>query len=185
MDTTTLNQDELKSFMKTMADPERIKIAGLLGVETLSVTEISERLDMKPTEVQRHLDQLTENGLIFREGSLYRLNANAVENLAAQVLAQSHPPAPQFEGDEYEVKTLRSYISRDGSLKSIPTQQKKLMVILKYLARDFMPGVRYTESQVNQMLRKYHEDTAALRRYMVDNGLLEREKGIYWSVEPA
>jgi hypothetical protein len=59
------------------------------------------------------------------------------------------------------------------------------MVILKYLARDFMPGVRYTESQVNQMLRKYHEDTAALRRYMVDNGLLEREKGIYWSVEPA
>jgi len=101
------------------------------------------------------------------------------------VLAQSHPPAPQFEGDEYEVKTLRSYISRDGSLKSIPTQQKKLMVILKYLARDFMPGVRYTESQVNQMLRKYHEDTAALRRYMVDNGLLEREKGIYWSVEPA
>jgi biotin operon repressor len=185
MDTTTQNQDELKSFMKTMADPERIKIAGLLGVETLSVTEISERLGMKPSEVQRHLDQLTENGLAFKEGSLYRLNVKAVEKLTRQVLAQSHPPAPEYEGDEFEVKTLRSYIARDGSLKSIPTQQKKLMVILKYLARDFMPGVRYTESQVNQMLRKYHEDTAALRRYMVDNGLLEREKGIYWSVEPA
>ena len=185
MDTTEQYQDELKSFMKSMADPERIKIAGLLGVETLSVTDLSEQLGMEPHDVQRHLDQLAANGLIHEEGSLYRLDAKKVEKLTRQVLAQSHPPALEFEGDEFEVKTLRSYFSRDGSLKSIPTQQKKLMVILNYLARDFQPGVRYPESQVNQMLRKYHDDTATLRRNMVDNGILSREKGIYWRVEPA
>jgi hypothetical protein len=68
-------------------------------------------------------------------------------------------------------------------LKSIPTQHKKLMVILKHLAKDFKSGTQYPESQVNQTLRRYHEDTAALRRYMVDNGLLQREKGIYWRSE--
>lgn len=183
MDTT--DQDQLKSFMKSMADPERIKIAGLLGVEKLSVTDISVRLGLKASDVQRHLDQLTANGLAFKEDNLYGLDANAVEKLTRKVLAQSHPPAQEFDGDEFEVKTLRSYISRDGSLKSIPTQQKKLMVILKHLARDFQSGERYSESQVNQMLRKYHEDTAALRRYMVDNHLLGREKGVYWKIEQA
>ena len=62
----------------------------------------------------------------------------------------------------------------------IPTQQKELMVILRYMAKDFKPDVKYPESQVNQILRRYHEDTAALRRYMADNGLLKRERGIYW-----
>ncbi|OGN88887.1 MAG: hypothetical protein A2Y88_04990 [Chloroflexi bacterium RBG_13_48_10] len=65
---------------------------------------------------------------------------------------------------------------------SIPTQHKKLMVILRHLVKNFEAGVQYPESQVNQILRRFHEDTAALRRYMVDNKLLAREKGIYWKL---
>jgi hypothetical protein len=33
---------------------------------------------------------------------------------------------------------------------------------------------------VNLMLGKWHEDTAALRRYLVDEGFLDREAGEYW-----
>jgi hypothetical protein len=33
---------------------------------------------------------------------------------------------------------------------------------------------------VNLMLGKFHPDTAALRRYLVDDGFLERERGEYW-----
>jgi biotin operon repressor len=180
MNKQPINPDELLSFMKTLADAERLKIAGLLGVEALSPEQIAGRLGMKPAEVQQHLEQLIQSGLAHKEGDAYRLDNQAFEKLTRKVLAQSHPPAPEYEGDEFEVKTLRGYISRDGTLKSIPTQQKKLMVILRYLAKDFKPGVKYPESQVNQILRRYHEDTAALRRYMADNGLLKREKGIYW-----
>ncbi len=183
MNATKINQDELMNFMKSMADAGRIKIAGLLGVEALSVTQVAERLGMKPAEAHHHLEQLMQNKLAHKEGDLYRLDAAAVEKLTRQVLAQSHPPAPEYEGDEFTVKTLRGYIARDGSLKSIPTQQKKLLVVLGHLVKDFQPGVQYPESQVNQMLSRYHEDTAALRRYMVDNGLLKREKGIYWRTE--
>jgi hypothetical protein len=99
------------------------------------------------------------------------------------MLAQAQPPALEYEGDEFEVKTLRAYLSHDGRLKSIPNQQKKLLVILKYMAKDFEPGVKYPEALVNQILGRYHDDYAALRRYMADNGLLKRDKGIYWKTE--
>ncbi len=177
------NQDDLLKFMKSLADARRLKIAGLLGVEALTPSQVAERLGMDSAEVEQHLEQLAAAGLAHREGSVYRLDSQALEKLTRQVLAQSHPPAPQFDGDEFEVKTLRAYLSRDGTLKAIPTQHKKLMVILEHLVKNFEPGVQYPESQVNQTLRKFHEDTAALRRYMVDNGLLKREKGIYWRTE--
>jgi len=54
---------------------------------------------------------------------------------------------------------------------------------LNHLVKNFEPGVKYPENQVNQILRRFHEDTAALRRYMVDNQLLARERGIYWRTE--
>jgi hypothetical protein len=183
MNTSSDNQEELMNFMKSLADAERVKIAGLLGVEALTANQVAERLEMKPAEVVHHLEVLVQAGLAHKEGNAYRLDSRALEALSRRMLAQSHPPAPQYEGDEFEVKTLRSYLNRDGTLKSIPNQHKKLMVILNHLVKDFKQGVKYPESQVNQMLRRYHEDTAALRRYMVDNSLLKRDKGIYWRTE--
>jgi hypothetical protein len=183
MNTSSDNQEVLMNFMKSLADAERVKIAGLLGVEALTASQVAERLDMKPAEVAHHLEVLVQAGLAHKEGNAYRLDSRALEALSRRMLAQSHPPAPQYEGDEFEVKTLRSYLNRDGTLKSIPNQHKKLMVILNHLVKDFEQGVKYPESQVNQMLRRYHEDTAALRRYMVDNSLLKRDKGIYWRTE--
>jgi hypothetical protein len=52
--------------------------------------------------------------------------------------------------------------------------------VLERLALDFEPGVRYPERDVNEVLRRYHEDYAALRRYLVDEGFLSRERGSYW-----
>jgi hypothetical protein len=180
---TLTNDDELSNFMKSLADAERLKIAGLLGVEALTADEAAQRLGMEPVQVAHHLEVLVDTGLAHKEGSLYRLDSQALEKLTRKVLAQSRPPALEYEGDEFEVKTLRAYISRDGTLKSIPTQQKKLLVILKQLVKDFELGMKYPEAQVNKMLGRYHEDYAALRRYMVDNGLFQREKGIYWRTE--
>jgi hypothetical protein len=183
MDTKPTNQDELMRFMKSLADAKRLKIAGLLGVEALTPAQVAERLEMDPAEVKRQLERLAASGLATKEGEAFRLDSQALEKLTRQVLAQSHPPAPEYNGDEFEVRTLRSYLNRDGTLKTIPNQQKKLVVILRHLAKNFEVGVQYPEFEVNQILRKFHEDTAALRRYMVDNGLLRREKGVYWRAE--
>jgi hypothetical protein len=76
-------------------------------------------------------------------------------------------------------KVLRTYLS-DGRLRLMPRAGAKRRIVLDYLATQFEPGVRYSEAQVNAVLRVYHDDFAALRRYLIDEGLLSRENGLYW-----
>lgn len=68
----------------------------------------------------------------------------------------------------------------DGRLTKIPVAHAKRMVILDWLAQDFDVGLKYSEKMVNLILGRRHADTAALRRYLVDNEFLDREQGVYW-----
>jgi hypothetical protein len=75
---------------------------------------------------------------------------------------------------------LRSFLDADGRLRSIPAKHAKRLVILDHLAQWFEPGERYPETEVNRRLRQAHPDVAALRRYLVEEGFLDREAGVYW-----
>ena len=75
---------------------------------------------------------------------------------------------------------LRAFLAPDGSLTAIPTKIRKRLVVLDLLAQQFEPGRRYEETEVNNTLRAYHPDVAALRRYLVEEGFLDRADGVYW-----
>lgn len=77
-------------------------------------------------------------------------------------------------------QVLRAFFDEDGSLRSIPTRHAKRLVVLDRVAQSFEPGERYQEAEVNLVLRRFHSDHAALRRYLVENGFLAREAGVYW-----
>jgi hypothetical protein len=79
-----------------------------------------------------------------------------------------------------EEKVLNAFFNEDGTLHTIPTKHTKRLVVLDRLAQEFEPGQRYEETEVNLVLRRVHPDYAALRRYLVENGFLAREAGIYW-----
>lgn len=85
-------------------------------------------------------------------------------------------------------KVMRAFVV-NGRLTSIPVAHAKRMVILDWLAQLFEPGQHFSEKMVNLIIGQHHPDTAALRRYMVDAGFLDREAGQYWrsggTVEPA
>jgi hypothetical protein len=68
---------------------------------------------------------------------------------------------------------------RDGRLAIMPTRRGKLLVVLARLAESFEPGRSYPETEVNEILSTFHDDVAALRRYLVDDRFLARENGIY------
>jgi len=75
---------------------------------------------------------------------------------------------------------LRAFLAPDGSLTAIPTKIRKRLVVLDLLAQQFEPGRHYEETEVNNALRAYHPDVAALRRYLVEEGFLDRAEGRYW-----
>lgn len=67
-----------------------------------------------------------------------------------------------------------------GKLAVIPARQGKRRRVLDWLAQEFEPGRVYPEAVVNDTLVRYHPDYAALRRYLVDEGFMERRQGFYW-----
>jgi hypothetical protein len=69
---------------------------------------------------------------------------------------------------------------KDGRLVIMPSKRSKLLLVLDHLAQEFEPGRTYAEREVNDVLGGYHDDFAALRRYLVDEGYLTREGGVYW-----
>jgi hypothetical protein len=75
---------------------------------------------------------------------------------------------------------LGAFFDTDGHLRTIPARHAKRLVVLDHLAQRFEPGERYPEAEVNERLRAAHADVAALRRYLVDEGFLSREGGVYW-----
>jgi hypothetical protein len=88
-------------------------------------------------------------------------------------------------GDERAEALVRAFL-RDGRLVRLPARLTRRKEVLRYLAmRDFRPGIRYTEHQVNDVLRDWCEgagtDYVSVRRYLVDYGILDREDaGDYW-----
>jgi hypothetical protein len=77
---------------------------------------------------------------------------------------------------------LRTFLDDEGRLITLPAKRTKRLVVLDHLAQRFEPGERYPEAEVNRRLRAVHDDVAMLRRYLVDEGFLDRAGGIYWRI---
>lgn len=187
----SIQPDQLLMFFKAMADANRLKILGLLAQENLSVEQLAGLLNIRSSTVSHHLAILSEAGLVSARSNsyynIYQLEPKALESIAQHLLAKDTLPTivAEVDMDAYDRKVLDDFTLPNGRLKSIPAQRKKLEAILRYLARSFDPGKRYSEKEVNAILASYHEDTATLRREMVGTGLLGRSSGgtEYWLVE--
>ncbi len=91
--------------------------------------------------------------------------------------------APQRRLTDIE-KVVRAFL-RDGRLVSIPAKPTKRDLLLPVILDRCFPEDRgYEEKQVNMRLALLHPDVAALRRYLVDGGLMTRAGGIYRRARP-
>lgn len=186
-----MTNTELLTFFKALADANRLRIVGLLVEKSYSVEELAALLKLKPSTVSHHLARLAEADLVTSHAesyySVYQLDQSVLEEKARSMFSQKElsSVAAQVDTDAYDNKVVRDYSKRDGSLKTLPSQRKKLDAILRYVVKSFDVGERYSEKRVNEVLSGYHEDTATLRRELVGCGLMKREGGggEYWRVE--
>ncbi len=179
---------ELLTFFKALSDENRLKIIGLLVQRSYSVEELAITLSLHVSTTSHHLARLAQAGLVSARVKghyyYYNLDLDALRKNAQNLLRDETLPrlAEDLSVDSYEKKVLKSFLEQDGRIKTFPAQEKKLQTILQYVLKAFEPGVRYTEKQVNEILARYNEDTAFLRRSLVEYKLMERQGGggEYW-----
>ena len=186
-----LMQSEMLGFFKALADANRLKIIGLLVEQSLSGEQLAAMLNLRPSTVSHHLALLSELGLVRARAesyyNIYELVTDRLDELGKKFLSLGaiSGSTANVDLEAYDRKVVQDYTHEDGRLKIIPGQRKKLEAVLRYILPAFEPGVRYTEKQVNEILSKYHEDTATLRRELVGYRLLQRTGGgeEYWRDE--
>lgn len=89
------------------------------------------------------------------------------------------PDVPATNVDRMDADVVDRFL-RDGRIVVMPTKRTKRLAVLDHVAQSFEPGRTYAEHEVNRVLFGFHDDYAALRRYLVDEQFLTREANVYW-----
>lgn len=180
----------LLAALKALADPTRLRIAGRLAEGSWTEADLATAVDLPAGAVRRHLERLVAADLVSREetgaAARYALRIDGFHALGRRLAAAEGTEAsgpgvgPAGEMLPSDVaRVLRGYFD-DDRLTAIPANGAKRAVVLTYLRdRCFSEDRPYPEKEVNQRLALFHADVAALRRYMVDGGLMTRAGGEY------
>ena len=163
-----------------LADGDRLRVVAALVLGGSTVDELREATGLDARRTVKALTRLVDGGLVESDKAGYRLLEEEIRSVARSA-APADDDEHADEPDAERARVLRAFV-KDGRLKSIPTVRSKRLVLLDLLVQAFEPGVRYTEKRVNLELGKWHDDVSALRRHLVDEGFLERERDgrRYW-----
>jgi len=161
-----------------LADVHRRRVVCAIELGARHVDAITAATGSTAAQVAKALGKLVESGLVTQAAGGVSLAGTAFRDAARA--ANVRPRPSEFDDvPEAARKVLRSFV-KDGRLTSIPVASAKRLVVLDWLAQAFEPGRKYSEQMVNLILGQRHPDTAALRRYLVDDGFLDRAGGQYW-----
>jgi predicted transcriptional regulator len=183
--------DQFVRFFKVLAEPKRLKIVGLLAEKHRTVEQLGDLLGLGVSTVSHHLSLLADAGLVAAKSEgyykVYSLNTDALTAMAKELLKQAEQQRPVVEDTMagFDRKVLATFTTPQGRITAFPTGEKRFLVLLRHVLRAFEPGVRYTEKRVNQILANFNDDTARLRRGLVDYRLMAREGGggKYWRID--
>jgi hypothetical protein len=164
-----------------LADDDRRRVVAALELGATTIDGVRAATGLAVRSAVRAVQRLVDAGLVVRDDNDRSLSLfGAAFALAARAEAERAPRSAEHDDEPDTVaRVLRVFVS-DGRLRSVPTVRTKRVVVLDWIAQRFEPGRRYPEAAVNAMLAAVHPDTAALRRYLVDEGIMAREHGEYW-----
>lgn len=157
-----------------LAEPSRLRVYSAVVLGASTPEQVAGSTGLAAAVVHKALQRLMKGGLVVEAGGGLR----AAEDAFKDAVRESRPDRVPLDPDPARDAVLKSFI-RDGRLTHFPTIPAKFRVVLEYLAAGFEPGRSYPESEVNDILNRWHPDHAALRRELVDAGLLSRADSIY------
>jgi len=176
-----MDRDNILVF-KALGDPSRLKMLQLILAEgPISVEVLCERLKLVPSTVSHHAKKLLQAQLIYshrKEKSVYYQIENSILNTPLREIVTAQTEYTDGRSESYHQKVLDTFISC-GKLLKIPAQRKKRRIILEQIVQELEEERVYSEKELTAILKPWHEDYCFLRREMIAEGLLRREKDLY------
>jgi DNA-binding HxlR family transcriptional regulator len=182
------HRDDLVTFLKALADANRLTIVGLLARAPHTVEQLAAAVGVGSPTVSHHLKRLTAVGLVHARAdgpySVYELDPAPLHDLARRLSADEELPhlADAADVGAFDRKVLATFVGPDGRFVAFPAQAKKSMVLVRHALTAVERGHVYSERELNDVLRRFTDDTARLRRAFVDHGFMQRtpDGARYW-----
>jgi hypothetical protein len=175
----TPEEHDALDALALLADADRMRVVSALVLGAATTDEVVAASGVPKRKALEALTRLESGGLATRDKSgAWIFDVDRLRELAREARPREQPD-DVGDVDARAGAVLRTFL-RGGRLTQIPTQHSKRLVVLDHICRVFDIGVRYSEKEVNAFLRAFHPDTAALRRYLVDEGFLTRDHNVYW-----
>ncbi len=179
-----MTTNTMLDFIKTISHIDRLRVLGVLAIQPSSMDEISKAIELPIRQIFTHIEMLAHEGIIRLVDFRWQIDNKHLENMSRENLSGLNRDvfSPDEDAEPNIKKILTNFLNPDGSIRQLPSEPGKLIVILEYLLQAFDPGVMYSEMEVNKIIKKFHTDSAGLRRDMIDRSLLQRKSdgSQYW-----
>ncbi len=174
---------EKLELLKLLADETRLEILNILLKEDSYVEKIACELSLTPATICYHLKKMEAAGVVNCSRSqfyiIYSLNREIFDKPLYELIKKD---GEIVDTDEKYKKEVLSHFFKYGKLTQLPTQRKKREIVLSEMAKHFEVGKKYEETEVNEIIHKFHEDHCTIRREMIACGFMAREKETYWLI---
>jgi hypothetical protein len=178
--------NRLVVFFKTIGDPTRLRIIKLLSEGPLHGQAIAGKLGLTPPTITHHLNKLRDVNVVYerREGNTvyFYLKEFVVKHYANALIDLTEQDEVKKEMKDAIVerqKVIENFFTSDGRLKNIPAQRKKKLIVFEHMLKGLKRGKKYEEKELNEYIKRFHDDYATIRREFIINNYMYRENGIY------
>lgn len=180
--------EKIVNYHKALSDPTRMRILLLLSKGEMHGQALAEKLNLSQPTVTHHAAKLREAALIKERRDkntvYFTLNPEFIEassEASLKFIFAKGAEHMEQESPEQGLKesVLRNFFAKDGRLRQIPAQYKKKLIALQYMVEKLEPGVVYTEKEINEFIKQFHEDFATIRREFIMHQFMYRQNDKY------
>ena len=183
-----MTEIEVIRLFKCLSDKSRLQILKSLSQEDMYVELLAQRLDLTPPTISFHLKKLAEAGAVRsyknQYYTMYTLCREIFEGRMIDLICEKSEDADlqNQRESEYRQRVVDTFLI-NGKLISIPAQRKKRRIILEEIIKVFSPGRIYSEREVNLLIADFHDDFCTLRRELIAEHMMARNKDGYWLLD--
>ncbi len=111
--------------------------------------------------------------------SLEEKTKRSISQTDSGMIEEVHQSATMVD-DRYNItsedseKTIKAYMNEAGAITNFPAKEKKKIILLREIMKNFKHNQEYNENEVNRILGRIYSDYPTIRRALIEYGFLER-----------